>query len=77
MGKIVAQSMRKSTNANILLFIYMVSFPSIPFSDDIQIKLSWCNWLYAIRNDGKPRTLRLLVDSIQNEKYLIEQIKKV
>jgi hypothetical protein len=39
-------------------------------------KFSWCDWLYAPRNDGKPRTLRLNGAS-PNKDHFVEQIKKV
>jgi hypothetical protein len=56
-------------------YLYMVS---ILFRDNTDVhKFPYCDWLYATRNDGKPRALRLSNNISNTAKNLIEQIKTV
>jgi hypothetical protein len=54
------------------------NFHPFYFSTDMAMSLfSWRTWLYAPRNDDKPRALRLPFSFPDQTKNLIEQIKKV
>jgi hypothetical protein len=77
MGKIITQQ-RQASNPFIDL-IYASIFHPFCFSDYMAMSTSsWCDWLYAPRDDGNPRALRFLSPKFGfGIRNLIEQIKKV